>query len=111
MQDVKACKTWQVDGSSETCMQIREMAACGLHFVDVPDGWVASAVVPYDPGTLRLDPGAAIRHLSNKHCTARNREWQLHQERPAGIPPSWEDGGWFNGFECSVADVTEYLFT
>lgn len=55
------------------------MAACGLQFVDVPEGFFSAAVVPYDPGHSpevppALDPHAAIEHLSNKYCSLNTYE-------------------------------------
>lgn len=55
------------------------MAACGLQFVNVPEGFFSAAVVPYKPGNPpeippALDPHAAIEHLSNKYCGANTRE-------------------------------------
>ena len=50
------------------------MAACGLQFVGVPDGFLSSAVVPYDRETGQLDADSAIKHLSNKYCGAHTRD-------------------------------------
>ena len=60
------------------------MAACGLQFVDVPQGFFSAAVVPYNPGDPRarvppaLNPHAAIEHMSNKYCSANTREGAKH---------------------------------
>jgi hypothetical protein len=66
------------------CVQVRAMAACGLQFVDVPEGFFSAAVVPYTPGDPRgivppvLNPYAAIEHLSNKYCSANTRKGASH---------------------------------
>jgi hypothetical protein len=54
--------------------QIREMAACGLQFVGAPDGFLSSALVPYDPESGQLDADSAIGHVSNKYCGAHTRD-------------------------------------
>lgn len=55
-------------------VQTREMAACGLQFIGTPDGFVSSAVVPYDPESGQLDADSAVEHLSNKYCGAHTRD-------------------------------------
>lgn len=50
------------------------MAACGLQFADIPEGFWSAAVVPFDLGTQKLDPDSAIEHLSNKYCGYNTRE-------------------------------------
>ncbi len=60
--------------------QIRAMAASGLQFMAVPEGFFSAAVVPYDPETLLLDADSAVEHLSNKYCGAfTNQYMETHQ--------------------------------
>jgi len=58
-----------------TIWDVREMAADGLAFVDVPDGWLNTEVVPYDltAGTVRKS--ATVAHLSNKYCNGKDMAW------------------------------------
>lgn len=75
------------------------MAASGLQFMGVPEGFFSAAVVPFDPENLVLDPDSAIEHLSNKYCGANTNEQMLVQE------PT-------NDFDrhCTIG-VTEFLYT
>lgn len=52
------------------------MAACGLQFVDVPEGFFSAAVVPYEPTAdpPALHPDSAVEHLSNRYCHANTQE-------------------------------------
>jgi hypothetical protein len=46
---------------------IRERAAQGQTFVDVPRGFKTRNVVPFDPRTLRIEPGCHVHHLPNNY--------------------------------------------
>lgn len=49
---------------------VREMAACGIQFLDVPDkkGFWSTHVVPYDPVAPKVNDLAIIRHVTNNYC-------------------------------------------
>lgn len=68
---------------------VRELAACNMQFVQIPQGFTSAALVPYDPVTLRIDPIANIAHSTNNYCNLPKR---------------------VRGRPCSIA-VDEYLFT
>ena len=46
-----------------------EMAANGLTLVDVPAGFISTAVTPYDPSASSLPSVATVAHLPNKYCS------------------------------------------
>ncbi len=53
-----------------------EMAANGLTLVDVPAGFISTAVTPYNPSASSLPMEATLAHLPNKHCTPKYRALQ-----------------------------------
>ncbi len=52
---------------------IRERAAQGQTFVDVPRGFKTRNVVPFDPQSLRIDPICHVHHLPNNY--ANDSRW------------------------------------
>jgi len=46
-----------------------EMAANGLTLVDVPEGFTATAVTPYDLSAGDIPLVATVAHLPNKYCS------------------------------------------
>ncbi len=44
------------------------MAANGLSYVDIPDGFVNTELVPYDLAAGTVYKNATVTHLSNKYC-------------------------------------------
>jgi len=46
---------------------IRERAAQGQTFVDVPRGFKTRNVVPFDPRALRIEPSCHVHHLPNNY--------------------------------------------
>jgi hypothetical protein len=74
------------------------MAASGLQFVNVPEGFYSAAVVPYDPEVPELDTDSAVEHLSNKYCGMNTNAFKnpnIHSDR--------------DGLHCTV-HVHEFLF-
>ena len=51
------------------------MAADGLAFVDVPDGWLNTEVVPYNLSAGTVPKSATVAHLSNKYCNGKDMAW------------------------------------
>ena len=64
----QASSAWH--SQQEAPWGIREMAASGFHFVDVPPGFDTAGVVPYDVDSQLLTRDAAVWHVSNNYCGA-----------------------------------------
>lgn len=59
----------------ETIWGIRETAASGLTFVNVPDGFSSRVVVGFDNDSFIIDSDALIHHLPNNYVTRRLTEY------------------------------------
>ena len=59
--------------------KVREMASSGLQFVDLPEGFKSSALVPYDEHKPALSEAAAVYHVSNRYCAnvVKKKGWCL----------------------------------
>jgi hypothetical protein len=51
---------------------IREKAAQGVTFLNVPTGWTSRNVIPYDPGTNRIKAYCLVHHLPNNYAEDPN---------------------------------------
>lgn len=64
---------------------IREMAASGLQFVNVPDGFATAAVVPFSVSTGQVSMVASIWHVSNNYCGVMSYDQQPEQGQTCSV--------------------------
>jgi hypothetical protein len=54
---------------------IREKAAQGLSWSEIPKGFFSRSVVGYDPTSHQIDEGALVHHLPNNYANNPNTGW------------------------------------
>jgi hypothetical protein len=66
---------------------IRERAAQGQTFVDVPAGFRTRNVVPFEPQSLRIEAECHVHHLPNNYANPpRSGHGTVTLDRPVALP-------------------------
>ena len=69
------CTVHRQETTPTTIWGVSEMAADGLSWAEVPDGYLNAQVVPYNLSAGTVLKTATVAHLSNKYCNFRDKSY------------------------------------